>query len=762
MEGPGIITDLMDKSTTDRHPGTMNFPYRLANARRIHQENLAMASRLDSIKAYYDSKTLAAMTKQQQKLSPKKLKLTSRLDKSTNENSTNHGRVVLGKNALHINQSATYNSSYSPDPYSTSMSGGNESAGGNRSKRGRNVLLEYTKIQKGRVLDVAVIKEPFRDNYCIFGIDIDNGQRYELKLSSEEVSNILEGDILVTSVDNVEVWMTLLTKVELYPVEAFAKIPLPSQPQRAFSSSNQYGRGRRGDGTSADAPEFHEDGDHENQTFSSIHLEDETLNPQLHCQKSSTPVVRLPTKPTAAASAVTESEFPPLDDQDHGGSHGSFDTAVTNHHSTERVHENDSASILTAGDSDDNRYTLDEYYDSNIHLTPLPLSESTNAIKQQEGEGEGEGGVAAVEVKDPYYDPMDAGILTQTRPSARGTSRGVHQEEQPQQQQQPSRPQSSQGQPTHSSRVDEHMRQPQQQQQPPQPQQQDSTKIVSQLAELTMKTIMSSVLEELRQKKIQKMTTKENENKRTTETEKHTTLKPKKQNSKELLNPSAPERKRSVAAGAGAARASQTDPKKRMSVPNVANSSGSSTKSNPYRSSKVSTAGRSHSIRYTTEEAAQHAITSAAPPAAAPPLQPVPPSDTPAPSTKQQSTIRKQSVRKQSSISSTDAKASSSAASAAVPSKPQESMPSARRPSKQTTTTTVAATATGAKNSNEGTNRKMSKISAPPVAVAVVKEETESRGSSVEDCHALAQSMAASVIELAELNIQKLVQQIAK
>ena len=72
---------------------------------------------------------------------------------------------------------------------------------------------------------MAVIKEPFRDRYAIFGIDVDDGQRYELRLSSDDVSSILDGDILVTSVDNIEVWMALLSKVNLNKVDAFAKLP---------------------------------------------------------------------------------------------------------------------------------------------------------------------------------------------------------------------------------------------------------------------------------------------------------------------------------------------------------------------------------------------------------------------------------------------------------------------------------------------------------------------------------------------------------
>lgn len=104
-----------------------------------------------------------------------------------------------------------------------------DSAAERSKKKPQNVLLEYTKIQDGRVLDIAVIKEPFRDRYAIFGIDVDDGQRYELRLSSEEVSTTLDGDILVTSVDNVEVWMVLLNKVYLNKVAAFTKMPYTSE-----------------------------------------------------------------------------------------------------------------------------------------------------------------------------------------------------------------------------------------------------------------------------------------------------------------------------------------------------------------------------------------------------------------------------------------------------------------------------------------------------------------------------------------------------
>lgn len=123
----------------------------------------------------------------------------------------------------------------------------------------KNVLLEYTKVQDDRVLDVAVVKEPFRDRYIIYGIDSSNGQRYEAQLTSEDVSNVLDGDMLVTSADNIEVWMAAISKVNLDKVEAFSKFhqhaddqgnsdgdalfTTPSMPSASRPTSRPGGRG---------------------------------------------------------------------------------------------------------------------------------------------------------------------------------------------------------------------------------------------------------------------------------------------------------------------------------------------------------------------------------------------------------------------------------------------------------------------------------------------------------------------------------------
>jgi hypothetical protein len=730
MEGPGIISNIMDKSTTEGHPGTINFPYRLAKAKQIHQENLAMASRLDSVKAYYDSKTLAAMTKQQRNgaghLSPKKLKLTKR-DKATEESRTGtsvsrggggsvfdqHGRIVLGRNALHIHHTSGVDSAgaggSSASNYDQSTSG---------PKRPRNVLLEYTKIQRGRVLDVAVIKEPFRDNYCIFGIDIDNGQRYELKLSSEEVSNILEGDILVTSVDNVEVWMTLLTKIELSPVEAFAKIPLPAAPHFNHHAPPAHRTNQHPDTTPSLGHDYDQDGEHDTPAeSSSVYLEDETLNSALACQKSSTPIAA--TSPASSSSNIisttsiepqTESPKSFLKNYQRNSS-DSLETTTDTATKRGEGGGNDSASILTAGDPDDHRYTLDEYYDSNIELTPLPLSESsTTVIKQANSEAYGD------VVADPYYGQLDNATMLQNRPSARSTSRD---------QQGASRPITATTQTlttlTMTAERDDIK-------------ESRMTEMVSQLAVSTIAMVMTSVLKELQQVVEEKKKTEQ--------------IKSQGRRVSTKDNPSSnTERKKSVTI-------STTAERKKSSVSAV-------NKTNPYRSTKVSTSGagaggRSHSIRYTNEEASNVVTATAPAPVAttttatattATPLQPTPPTEIQ--SSKQQSGIRKQSAVSASLSTRRQSAAASQAAVSVAPIKPQESMPSSRRPSKQSSVPSSTSP------------RKMSKMTGPQPPAASSQSQPvpkEVRVISVEDCHQLALSTAASVIELAQQNIQKLIQ----
>ena len=282
MEGNGEITDIVnDTRHTDNHPGTMNFRRRLREAQQIHARNMLLAARLDTVKPYYhmaDISVVKPIKKKKPVSRRAAAKRKGRLAKELElvlkgeQGAADEGEFDAGysprsdiggytSNFKFADAASASSAEHSHSARKAMASAENPVSG--RSSRGRgggsggggkasNVLLEYTKVQDGRVLDVAVLKEPFRDRYAIFGIDVDDGQRYELRLSSDEVSSILDGDILVTSVDNIEVWMALLNKIHLRKVGTFAKLPMtPAELDRAtaestggypgFKSNNNHG-----------------------------------------------------------------------------------------------------------------------------------------------------------------------------------------------------------------------------------------------------------------------------------------------------------------------------------------------------------------------------------------------------------------------------------------------------------------------------------------------------------------------------------------
>jgi hypothetical protein len=218
MEQPGAIHNVVsDTRHLDCHPGTMNFKARLLEAQRIHADNMDLAVRLDSVKPYYGKNDLVMI------IPTKKNKKGDKKSKGNNGSKNgDYGGSLSARGHHNANKQNHLNQSKNGSLSARKSEPDNRES---KSSGGHNILLEYTKIQDGRVLDVAVIKEPFRDRYAIFGVDVDNGQRYELRLTSEAVSSILDGDMLVTSVDNVEVWMALLNKVSLFQVQAFAQLP---------------------------------------------------------------------------------------------------------------------------------------------------------------------------------------------------------------------------------------------------------------------------------------------------------------------------------------------------------------------------------------------------------------------------------------------------------------------------------------------------------------------------------------------------------
>lgn len=256
MEGNSDITEkINDNRHIDNHPGTMNFKARLMEAKRVHERNMLLASRLDTVQPYYKIADLRVVRPVKKRINTssrtaKRSKFARELNMvlKADRNVDGFGELTHRSAGHGENYGHTRLPSIDPEMQSQSARkadyGDNESRG-ESSQRGRpnNVLLEYTKIQEGRVLDVAVLKEPFRDRYAIFGIDVDDGQRYELRLTSDEVSSILDGDMLVTSVDNVEVWMALLNKVTLQKVGFFARLPFSSEEVDGINNNNSESRG---------------------------------------------------------------------------------------------------------------------------------------------------------------------------------------------------------------------------------------------------------------------------------------------------------------------------------------------------------------------------------------------------------------------------------------------------------------------------------------------------------------------------------------
>ena len=219
MESPGMITDLInDTRHLDAHPGTMNYKSRLEEAQKIHNRNMAMATRLDNIKPFYAKSDLTLQVHLRRKNDKKNKKSNQKRNKIEYHIHNALVEIHGPGNITHRSEGNGYSNHQEDDMYQT-----NSARRAEPDETSRNVILEHTKVQDGRVLELAVIKEPYQDQYSVYGIDVDNGQKYELKLTSEDVASILDGDILVTSVDNVMVWLMLLNKCKLYPVDSFSR-----------------------------------------------------------------------------------------------------------------------------------------------------------------------------------------------------------------------------------------------------------------------------------------------------------------------------------------------------------------------------------------------------------------------------------------------------------------------------------------------------------------------------------------------------------
>jgi hypothetical protein len=199
MEGPGMVSQLLDPHNNkhlEMHPGTINFNSRLEEAQRIHKENMRLASRLESIQPYYKMSDLKVKNHKHSKHHTKH-KTHDQHDQETDK--------VLRFPEVNDDQILSRRGKKAKKRQTKEPNTARKAEIGDTNPF--KVVLEYTKMQNGKVLDVAVVKEPFLDRFAIFGIDLESSQRYEMRLTSDDISSILDGDILVTSMENVEVYM---------------------------------------------------------------------------------------------------------------------------------------------------------------------------------------------------------------------------------------------------------------------------------------------------------------------------------------------------------------------------------------------------------------------------------------------------------------------------------------------------------------------------------------------------------------------------
>jgi hypothetical protein len=166
----------------------MNYKARLEEAQIIHNRNIAMAARLDNIKPFYGKTDLTLQ-----------IPLRRKNDKKNKKQQRNKVEYHIQKalQDIHNPGNITNRSDGNNHNHGYSKSIGDDMYQSHSARRAepneavRNVILEHTKIQDNRLLEIAVVKEPYQDQYSIYGIDVDNGQRYELKLTSEDVASIL-------------------------------------------------------------------------------------------------------------------------------------------------------------------------------------------------------------------------------------------------------------------------------------------------------------------------------------------------------------------------------------------------------------------------------------------------------------------------------------------------------------------------------------------------------------------------------------------
>ena len=212
MDSPAPISSTInDNRHLNVGVGSMNFRARVEETQRIQQRNMEFALRLEKVEPVYGYDDLHANRGVLAGKEPKmKMKKTGVGRRKKSGDGNDGGMLTARSDGAALSPRG--------EPCSIPRAG----PGGNN----KRIFHEATIKQDGQNVAIIIIKDSSKDSYAIFGASKDEQfQRYELRLSSEEISSTIDGDILVTSIEKKEVWETLVPKVTLDKTMQFGKIP---------------------------------------------------------------------------------------------------------------------------------------------------------------------------------------------------------------------------------------------------------------------------------------------------------------------------------------------------------------------------------------------------------------------------------------------------------------------------------------------------------------------------------------------------------
>ena len=206
MEKPSAMAV---KGPTFQHPHTLNYRARAEEAQKINLLNQKIASKLDAVKPNYQVLGLlpsvrgavggdvSVVSGQQVDVSHVSAATDSSVERLRAKIVAHLSRGRGGSKLQPSLPHRHHPTAAAALEHQVIISSPSQSPSKSKPKpRKPKIILEYNKEQGEYVIDVVVMKEPFRDRFAIFGIDVFTGQRFELFVASEEVMNILEGEMV--------------------------------------------------------------------------------------------------------------------------------------------------------------------------------------------------------------------------------------------------------------------------------------------------------------------------------------------------------------------------------------------------------------------------------------------------------------------------------------------------------------------------------------------------------------------------------------